>query len=303
MRHLLVLGIALVFVAGLAGRAPTPSDERPAAPSDTETVEVAEPEIAVFPERVLQGEPALVAVAGLGTTTLESLSFNGKPLRVFSHNGKPTALIGFDLAMPSGTYSVVATLADGSVLERELAVGKRVIAQAPLGIPDNLGGNTAEGERNVITSLARENAILASIATADEKLWDGAFSLPLSEPIVVTDTYGYTRLTGASTISHKGTDYRASVGTPVFAMNDGIVRVADEFTIYGKTVIIDHGLGLQTLYMHLSELAVEEGDPVEKGMLIAKSGKTGYSEFPHLHVSVKIDGISIDPERFVALFR
>ncbi len=268
-------------------------------PIPVPTIKVA---ISVIPEIILQGEPVLITVEGVtATSAIASLTFNGKPLGVFLYNGKSSALVGIDLKMQSGTYPVIATMSDGHIIEQDLVVGTRTIVQAPLGIPDNLGGNTPAGERNVITSLAKENAILEGIPTEKKILWNGAFVHPLPEPVVVTDTYGYTRLTGASTISHKGTDYRAGIGTPISAMNAGVVRIAQEFVVYGKTIVIDHGFGIHTLYMHLSEIDVHAGDTVTKGQIIGKSGKTGYSEFPHLHISVKINGISIDPEKFLEL--
>ncbi|MDP2641908.1 MAG: M23 family metallopeptidase, partial [bacterium] len=157
-------------------------------------------------------------------------------------------------------------------------------------------------EKTLINTLVQEGAIINSIPTANTVLWSGEFRLPIDEPITITDTYGYSRLTGASSISHKGTDFRASLGTPVFAMNSGTIRFTDFLRNYGNTIVIDHGLGLQTIYMHLSEINVETGDEVKRGDLIGKSGDTGYVLGPHLHLSIKIGGISIDPERFMALF-
>ncbi|MDB5194184.1 MAG: hypothetical protein JWN50_198 [Parcubacteria group bacterium] len=219
------------------------------------------------------------------------------------YNSKPTGFIGIDLKMAPGTYPLILTLTDGKTAKKDLIVRKRAIAEAPLGIPDKLGGNTSASEAALVATLARENAILAAVPTASTMLWSGPFVLPLHTAIVVTDPYGYTRLTGLSTISHKGTDFRAAEGTPVYAMNAGTVKVAETFVEYGNTVVIDHGLGLQTLYMHLSKIEVSVGETVEKGQEIGKSGQTGYAEAPHLHISVKIGGISIDPEKFLELFR
>ncbi len=124
--------------------------------------------------------------------------------------------------------------------------------------------------------------------------------MPVKNPII-TDTYGYSRQTGAYSIAHKGTDFRAVEGTPVYAMNDGIVRLKKEFRDYGNTLVVDHGGGLQTLYLHLSKFVVNEGEWVSKGKLIAYSGSTGYTEGAHLHISVKIGTYSIDPMKFLEL--
>ncbi len=243
----------------------------------------------------------LVTVENLGTSTIVSLKFNGKSLKTFENAGKIEALIGLDLRMTPGTYPLTLTLPDGQVLKRNLAVGKRVVVTAPLGIPESLGGNTTSSEQTLLKTLVDEGAIINSIPTADTKLWHGTFRLPIDPPITITDVYGYSRETGASTLAHKGTDFRAAVGTPVYAMNAGTVRYNSFLRNYGNVIVIDHGLGLQTIYMHLSQSLVKEGDVVEKGMLIGKSGDTGYVLGPHLHLSVKIGGISIDPLKFMEL--
>jgi murein DD-endopeptidase MepM/ murein hydrolase activator NlpD len=132
-------------------------------------------------------------------------------------------------------------------------------------------------------------------------LWSRAFQYPL-KTVFITDDYGYSRNTVNQTITHKGTDFRAVVGTDALAMNDGTIRIARTFTVYGNTVVIDHGIGVQSLYMHLSKLNVKEGERVKRGQIIGQSGDTGYVEAPHLHISIKINGISIDPVTFLKFF-
>lgn len=299
---MLILTGALLLIAAFVDRSMTPTGDAPVASSPRlEMPHIATTTVLVFPETIQQGEPALIAVAGLGTSTLASLSFDGTPVRTFAYGGAPAAIVGVDLNARTGAYPIIATLSDGRTFERGLSVAAREKVEAPLGIPQSLGGNTPAGERNVVTSLARDNEILASVTSTATALWSGPFGFPITGP-VVTDEYGYTRLTGRSTIAHKGTDFRAATGTPVYAMNDGVVVRTDEFTIYGHTIIIDHGLGIHTLYMHLSEIGVREGQRVERGDPVGKSGKTGYSEFPHLHISVKINGVSVDPVKFLDLF-
>ncbi|MFA6095419.1 MAG: M23 family metallopeptidase, partial [Candidatus Paceibacterota bacterium] len=70
-----------------------------------------------------------------------------------------------------------------------------------------------------------------------------------------------------------------------------------------RTIVVDHGLGLMTFYMHLSKIFVNEGELVLPGQVIGLSGDTGYAERPHLHLTVRIGGVSIDPVRFMGLFK
>lgn len=259
--------------------------------------EVKEVSISFLPTNVIQGEPVLITIHDLATSTIKNLSFNGSKLSIFGNQ----ALLGLDLRMTPATYPVVATLSDGTSVKKNLVVGKRVVVEAPLGIPEELGGNTPEAEQVLLNTLMQEGAIINAITTSPTKLWQGAFRLPINPPITITDTYGYSRITGASSLAHKGTDFRATVGTPVYAMNSGKVAYVGSLRNYGHVVALDHGLGLLTIYMHLSEVLVSEGRSVEKGTLIAKSGATGYVLGPHLHLTVRINNISVDPMKFIAL--
>ncbi len=255
--------------------------------------------ISILPEQVEQGDPVLIIING--TTTPEYLKFNGKKLKTFIHDGKVTALTAVDLRSRTGSFSLELKFKDGRKIERKLSVGERYIAKLPLGIPEKLGGDTPEAEQELIKTLIQEGKLISAVPTANKKLWEGDFRLPLAGLVVVTDNYGYSRQTVGSTISHKGTDFRAKVGTPVYAMNSGVVRFTKYLRNYGHTVIIDHGLGLHTVYMHLSEINVPLNKEVKKGEFIAKSGDTGYVLGPHLHISVRIDDISIDPEKFMKI--
>lgn len=274
---------------------------------DQETVSLEESEftelkISPSPLTIRQGDPGLVTIEGVGTSTVSSLTFNGRVVPVFEHDGRTMAFLGVDLRASTGTFPLVVVLSDGRRISNQVMVTERTIATAPLGIPDKLGGNTPQSEQNLINTLVEEGRLISAVPSAGEKLWAGEFILPLKGEVVVTDTYGYSRLTGDSTISHKGTDYRATVGTPIYAMNSGRVVFTRELRNYGKTIVIDHGLGLHTIYMHLSEIGVSLNQSVDKGQLIGKSGDTGYVLGPHLHLTIRISGVSIDPERFIALF-
>ncbi|MDP3957896.1 MAG: M23 family metallopeptidase [bacterium] len=261
----------------------------------------AAPAVSVIPETVMQGEPFMVQIEGAALLDVKKMSFEGKRLNVFSYGGKPSALVGIDLNKKPGTYDLNMVLASGETLTKHVIIGAREKVEAPLGIPAKLGGNTPAARKSVVLSLARENAALNGLRSIKKALWSEKFDFPVANPIV-TDAYGYSRKTGEYSIAHKGTDFRAKEGTPVLAMNRGIVRFARETRIYGKTVAVDHGHGVMTLYMHLSKTKVNVGELVAKGQELGLSGKTGYAEAPHLHLSVKIGGVSIDPMKFMELF-
>ncbi len=135
-------------------------------------------------------------------------------------------------------------------------------------------------------------------ATADKALWSGAFVQPRNTKVFSNFAEGRTYLYGGKEVDrqvHLGFDLASLKQSPAPAANAGVVAFAAPLTIYGNTVIVDHGLGLQTLYGHLSSIEVKPGDRVEKGQELGRSGSTGLALGDHLHFEVLIDGISVTP--------
>jgi murein DD-endopeptidase MepM/ murein hydrolase activator NlpD len=97
---------------------------------------------------------------------------------------------------------------------------------------------------------------------------------------------------------HLGYDLATTAGAPVAAANDGIVLKAEFFGIYGNTVVLDHGYGLLSLYGHLSSMAVNVGDAVKRGQEIGRTGATGLAGGDHLHFSMILDAVQVDPKEW-----
>ena len=130
--------------------------------------------------------------------------------------------------------------------------------------------------------------------------WNGNFKAPADAAI--SDVFGSQRIfNGKAQSPHQGLDFRVPTGTPVTAMNDGTVLLARPLYFEGNFVVIDHGQGLLTLYLHLSEFRVKEGDAVKRGQEIGLSGGTGRATGPHLHVAVRWQGTYLDPARLTQL--
>jgi murein DD-endopeptidase MepM/ murein hydrolase activator NlpD len=130
--------------------------------------------------------------------------------------------------------------------------------------------------------------------------WGGKFAAPAEASI--SDVYGSQRIfNGKAQRPHYGLDFRVPTGTPVAAMNSGTVLLARFLYFEGNCVVIDHGQGLLTLYFHLSEIKVKEGDSVQSGQEIGLSGGTGRATGPHLHVAVRWQGTYLDPARLMQL--
>ncbi len=135
-------------------------------------------------------------------------------------------------------------------------------------------------------------------SSSDTRLWYGQFIKPLTSDI--TSVFGSQRLFNNELQSyHRGTDFRAKVGTPVYASNFGIVRLAKNLFYSGNIVIVDHGKGIFTNYAHLSQIDVHAGQHITRGDQIGLSGATGRVSGPHLHWGVKINNAYVDPMQFL----
>ena len=133
-----------------------------------------------------------------------------------------------------------------------------------------------------------------------QREWKGSFERPVTADI--SDVFGVQRVfNGAVQSTHQGLDFRVPTGTPVSAVNSGTVILARSLYFEGNCIVIDHGQGLLTLYLHLSEMRVKEEDHVTKGQLIALSGGTGRATGPHLHLAVRWQGTYLNPAGLLAL--
>jgi murein DD-endopeptidase MepM/ murein hydrolase activator NlpD len=116
----------------------------------------------------------------------------------------------------------------------------------------------------------------------------------------VTSRFGYRRDPFTGMVKHHdGLDISSRLGTTIVAPADGVVTFAGTKPGYGKVIVIDHGYGISTRYGHNSRFYVSHGDIVKRGMPIAAVGNTGRSTGPHSHYEVRINGLSVDPEKFI----
>jgi murein DD-endopeptidase MepM/ murein hydrolase activator NlpD len=134
--------------------------------------------------------------------------------------------------------------------------------------------------------------------TAEQPLWEGPFVQPRNTKVfsnfAETRTYVYDGRE-VDTQVHYGYDLASTKQSPVPAANAGVVAFAGPLTIYGNAVILDHGLGLQTLYAHLSSIDVKVGDKIKKGQELGRTGTTGLAVGDHLHFEVLVSGVSVTP--------
>lgn len=160
-------------------------------------------------------------------------------------------------------------------------------------------GSTANLKSDENRAKDAEKFKNAKTHSAGEKLWEGPFLQPVEGRI--STEYAEKRHVNGSPTSyrHSGIDIAVPTGTPVKADNHGIVTFASDLIIAGNTVVIDHGYGVFSSFLHLSEISVEEGQTVKKGDIIGAVGSTGYSTGPHLHWGIWKNGVWLNPWKFM----
>ncbi|HCF58149.1 MAG TPA: hypothetical protein DFS52_09170 [Myxococcales bacterium] len=127
------------------------------------------------------------------------------------------------------------------------------------------------------------------------------FINPVAPDAKINSVFGVRRVfNGKLQSRHMGLDLDGTTGTPIYAANDGVVRMAHDGFAAGNTVLVSHGAGLFTGYFHLSKFAVKKGQRVKKGQLVGLMGKTGRVTGPHLHFSAKLGEVTIDPEALLS---
>lgn len=237
-------------------------------------------------DRPAQG--ALVrGVAPAGTL---SLSLDGRPVPV-APDGR--FLLGFDRdAGPAATLN--ARLANGRTLRLPLNVARRSWPIQRINMARPTGGPTPEYARLREAELARIAA--ARARGSDSRGWAQAFIWPCRGRF--SGRFGSQRIyRGVAAAFHSGTDIAAGAGAQVVAPADGVVVLAPPpgFSLEGNLVILDHGMGLSSAFLHLSSASVRPGDRVRQGQPIGRVGMTGRATGPHLHWSVVWNGVKVDP--------
>ena len=236
---------------------------------------------------VVQGERTLSAVEG---TVFE------RPIHFWPvGGGRWHGLVGVGLETTPGTYDVVVrglgTGSDPALAHTSLVVTARTfdmrrlrVAQRFVSPPDQEAARIREDARRLAEVFSGTS----------ERMWRGAFVAPVSGK--ATSSFGrLTVLNGQPNGRHQGADFRAATGTSVTAPNAGRVVLAGDLYFAGNTVVLDHGLGLFSLFAHLSSTSVTVGDPVSRGDVIGEAGATGRVTGPHLHWAVRLGSLSVDP--------
>jgi murein DD-endopeptidase MepM/ murein hydrolase activator NlpD len=226
--------------------------------------------------------------------TGSNVLLNGEPVRV-SKAGK--FVIGFERdAELNHTLKVV--LPTGKSFEKSLVIARR---EYDIQRIDGLNPSMVSPPKEVLNRI-RDDA--ANVAQARSKVTDidavfTRFIWPSKGPI--TGVYGSQRvLNGKPKRPHFGVDVGGPIGTEVIAPNHGVITLADDLYYSGNTIIMDHGMGVFSTFLHLNSMVVEPGEQVEKGQLIGTIGETGRATGPHLDWRINLKRQRLDPQLLVS---
>lgn len=215
------------------------------------------------------------------------------------------ALLGVDLEKVAGSYdlAVTATWRDGSHVEcsATITVTAGKFATESLKVEKQFVEPNPEQANRAMEEQQKLRALFDRVTP--ERFWQGAFRMPLKGAIHGTN-FGKRRiLNGQPRSPHTGADFPVPTGTPVYATQNGRVVLAEELYFSGNTVILDHGLGVYSLYGHLSSTNVALGDAITTGTVLGKVGATGRATGPHLHWGVTVNKARVNPVQLVGAFQ
>lgn len=221
---------------------------------------------------------------------------NGRTVRLFKQaSGAWEGLMPVAVEDSPGAYPIEFLAADGTALaSASLTIRKTIFPTQNVTLAPQIEAlHTTAEERQTLTTFRD--------AVSDAKYWDDPLVAPL--PGCVISPFGVKRLHNGKPTGeiHAGIDQRGAAGTPIRAVAAGVVKIVQPFNVLGGTVAIDHGQGLETVYLHMSKSNVAVGDHVKKGEVIGYVGSTGRANGPHLHWVVYVNGVPQNPQQWAPL--
>ncbi len=244
--------------------------------------------------------PGGVAVVPLGSISAGADTpqawLGEQPVLVTSDQGQWYAVVGLSLDMKPGVHQLRVQIG-GETKELDFVVNEKEYPEQRITIKDKSKVQLSpEDEARAVSEIAVILDLKHYWRDAQDN--DLAFVLPAEGRL--SSHFGLRRFfNGEPRSPHAGLDMAVARGTPVKASAQGRVLAVDDYFFNGKTIFVDHGNGLITMYCHLDRTDVRAGDSVGKGQQIGLSGKTGRATGPHLHWSVILNGAMVDPELFI----
>jgi murein DD-endopeptidase MepM/ murein hydrolase activator NlpD len=262
--------------------------------------------VQIIPKKIKQGDAILLMLSSPDPIQRILGEWRGKTFSFYREKNRAvfSSLIGIDLEEVPGKKTIILNISDAkgntSKMPFKFTVSKKDFPVQRLTLQPDMVFLSPKN----LARVKREKASVERLweLSAMEKQWKRTFIMPVRGNVL--SPFGVRRFINNSPRSpHTGIDLKARSGTPVRASSDGIVTMTSELFFAGKAVFLDHGMGIITMYFHLSEIHVKEGEKVAQGQILGRVGQTGRASGPHLHWGVRIHGSRIDPLSLVHIFK
>jgi hypothetical protein len=208
-------------------------------------------------------------------------------------------LLAADLTKIPGHYEALIKISpSGDERRLEIEIIDKDYGERRLTLPRHM----VDLDAKTLKRVQKESGKMERLweAQASTPLWGGPFQRPI--PGEAIGPFGRRSIINDQPRSpHSGLDLRGAEGTPIKAINNGKVVLTGDHFFTGRTVVLDHGGEIQSMYFHLDKIQVEHGDLIEKGQLIGLVGSTGRATGPHLHWGIRINGARVDPLKLISL--
>lgn len=259
-------------------------------------------DVSAQPREVFQGGIVKLTVSREGWQGVHGLLRQRRIPFFPDGDGGWVSWLGVDLEEKPGRLEI-ALRAEGKDRQKQgtsivVRVRKKAFPEEQLTVAESFD----RPDQATLKRIEREQEALNRLwaAVTSRQLWEGSFVLPVAGG--VSSPFGLRRIVnGVRRSPHGGLDLKASLGTEVRAANHGQAVLRDEFFFSGKSLVLDHGGGLYTMYFHLSDFAVARGAHIRKGEVIGRAGMSGRATGPHLHWGTRLNGARVDPLALVDL--
>lgn len=282
---LAVLLVGGIRMSPVLANAPLPTDTMPSAATQPFEVNL--------PASVKQGEVLEVRVPAGQAGFAATATLGSRKAWFFKQDdGSYLALVPVSVFQAPGAYKLRIEEAGGGVVEKPVQV-----VNARYRTQNITVSSATKGLQPLPGELEAIQALKDKVSTA--RYWQGGFITPT--PDCQNSPFGVKRYHNGKATGdyHKGVDLRSPAGRPIKAINAGRVEIARMFRLHGGTVGIDHGQGVGSIYIHMSRLAVKQGDMVQKGDVIGYVGSTGFATGPHLHWGMYVSGLPVNPNQWI----
>lgn len=251
----------------------------------------------VLPSEVAPGDAFVIRVSGPDINIQPGASLNGGRFHFNACGNGCFAAIGVTgLDTKPGVYSI--EVSHGSDIKNlPLTVIRPAFPTIRLMLPKD---KVFLSPKDLVRARSEDERLAELWKAETDKLWDGNFILPVDNEVLTA--FGAKRIINGKMVSvHRGVDIKGKEGVEIRASNKGRVVLEDELFFGGNTLILDHGQGIYTIYMHLSRFNVGKGDIVLKGDVIGFVGSSGRASGPHLHFGVKVLNTNTNPFSMIRL--